>query len=91
MAGATISAEVVLADFLTPTLLNIEGEPTREGLIDLHILVIDNSASVPSNLRGGRHGHLTLVMTSKEYRTHTGFAFVPPHNPGDYPQSMVNA
>ena len=28
------------------------------------------------------------MMTYKEYMEQIGFAFVPPHNPGDYPQSM---
>ena len=30
-------------------------------------------------------------MKSKYYNTKTGFAFVPPHNPGNYPQSMGNS
>ena len=46
MAGATISVKGVLADFPTPILPKIGGEPTREGLIDLHQLVSDNAASV---------------------------------------------
>ena len=29
-------------------------------------------------------------MTYKEYRAQTGFAFVPPHNPGDYPKEIGN-
>ena len=36
MTGATNSVKGVLADFPTPTLLNIEGERTIEELIDLH-------------------------------------------------------
>ena len=44
-----------------------------------------------SNLRGGRHGHLALTMTDEDHRAHTGFAFVPPHNPGNYPQITENA
>ena len=47
-----------------------------------------NSDSVVLNLIGGRNGHLVLTMTAKEYNTQAGFAFVPPHNSGDYPQSM---
>ena len=44
--------------------------------------------SVESNLGGGQHGNLDLTMTAEEYTEQTGFAFVPPYNPGDYPQSM---
>ena len=30
-------------------------------------------------------------MTSKDYKTQAGFAFVPSHNPSNYPHSMGNA
>ena len=42
------------------------------------------------NLGGGLHRHLALTMTAEEYRAQTGFAFVPPHNPCNYPQRMGN-
>ena len=54
-------------------------------------MISGNAASVASNLGGGRHGHLTLTMTSKDYMEQTGFAFVPPHNPGNYPQIIWSA
>ena len=88
MSEATSSIEGLLADFPTPILPNIGGEPTREGLIKLHRLVSGNVASMLSNLRGGWHGHLTLKMASKEYAAQTGFAFVPPHKPVNYPPTM---
>ena len=91
MAGATSSVKGVFVDFLTPILPKIYGEPTIEGLIKIHILISGNTASVVSNHGGGQHGHLTMTMTAADYRAQTGFAFVPPHNPGDYPQSMGNA
>ena len=64
---------------------------TREGLIDLHQLFSVNAVSVALNPRGGRHGQLFLKITSKEYKTQTGFAFIPLHNHGGYPQSMGNS
>ena len=67
MARATTSAEGVLTDFLTPILPNIGGEPTREGLVKLHLLISGNAASVLSNLGGGWHGHLALTITSEDY------------------------
>ena len=88
MAGATDSVEEILADFPTPILPKIDGELTREGLINLIQLVRGNSVSVDLNLRGGRHGHLGMKITAEDYREHTGFAFVPSHNPDDYPNSM---
>ena len=91
MAGATSSIEGKLADFPTPILPKIEGELTREGLINLHRLVGVNAASVASNLGGIRHGYLTMIMTAEEYKTQTGLAFIPPHNPCNYLQIMGNA
>ena len=91
MEGETRSVEGVLMDLPTPIIPNIGGEPKREGLIDTHGLVSRNTASVALNLKGGGHGHLALNMTAKNYNTQTGFVFVPPHNPVDYPQSMGNA
>ena len=41
-----------------------------------------------SNLGGGRHVHLVITMTDDYYMSHTGYVFVPPHNPGDYPPTM---
>ena len=46
---------------------------------------------VASNLGGRRHRHLMLTMTSTEYMSHTGFLFVPPHNPDDYPTTIGTA
>ena len=89
MAGATSSVEGVFEDFLTTILQNIGGEPTRESLINLHQLISGNAASVTSNLRGFWHRYLVLMMTNEEYIEHTGYKFVPPHNPGDYPPTMV--
>ena len=88
MAGSTISAKGFLTYFLTPPLPKIRREQTRIALIDLHRLVSRNAASVASNLGGGRHRHLVLTITDEEYTTQTGYVFVPPHNPGDYPPTM---
>ena len=67
MTGAASRIEGVLADFLTPILPKIGIEPTREGLIKIHRFISGNTASVASNLGGGRHKHLALTMTAKEY------------------------
>ena len=54
-------------------------------------MISGNAASVASNLGGGRHGNIALTMTDKYYMEQTRFSFVPPHNPGKYPQSMGSA
>ena len=91
MIGATISANIFLADLPTPILTNINREQTREALIDLHRLISVNAASVVSNLGGGRHRHLVLTMTAMEYIEQMGYAFVTPHKPGVYPPTMGTA
>ena len=91
MAGETISVKGVLADFPAPILPNIDGEPTREVLVDLHQLINGNEASVALNLVGDRHRNLAVKMRANDYRAQTGSVFVPPHNPGEYPQSMGSA
>ena len=88
MAGETSSVEGFLANVPTLVHPNINREPTREGLINIHRLINGNTASVVSNLRGAQHGHLALIMTVKEYMEQTGFAFVTPHNPGNCSQRM---
>ena len=80
--------EVVLWDVLMPIITKINGEPIREGLIDIHQLIISNAVLVTSNLGGGWHGHLELTMRAKDYMEHRGFAFLLPHNPGNIPQSI---
>ena len=91
MLGAPRINKVVLADFPTPILPKICGEPTRELLINIYIFISRSTASAASNLRGGRHRHLMLAMTAKEYMEQTGYAFVLPHNPGNYPPTMGTA
>ena len=91
MAWEIISGEGVLADFLTPILPEIGGEPTIEGLIDLHQLVSGNASSMASNLKRGRHRQLALTMTAEENKIQTGFAFVPSHNPRNHLQSIGNS
>ena len=90
MPVATTSVEGVLTDLSTPILSKIGREFTREGLVKVHQLVSRNLMHVSLNLGGGRHGHLTLTMKSKDYAAQTGFEFVPQHNPGDYLLTLGN-
>ena len=46
MAGAKNSVKVFLADSPTIILPKTKGYPTREGLIELHQLIIKDAASV---------------------------------------------
>ena len=68
MASTTSNVEGVLADFMITILLNIRGKLTREGLIETQQLVSGNAVSVLSNLEGGWHIHLSLTITSTDYK-----------------------
>ena len=57
-------------------------------MINLYWLISVNTASMVSNLGGGRHRHLSLMMTAKEYMPQTGCMFVPTQKPGNYPPTM---
>ena len=81
MAGATMSIKGVRTVLPKPILPQIEGGVTREGLIKLHQLISKNVASVASNLGGGHHRHLALIMTREDYTSQMVFPFVLPHNP----------
>ena len=83
MAGKPFSVKGLLADFLISILPKVGEERTREGLINLHRLVSGNTASMASNLGGGRRGYLALTIKSAEYTAHIGFTFMPPHNKGN--------
>ena len=65
--GTTSSVNGVIVDFLTPIIPKINGGTTRESLIELHQLISGNTVSMASKLGGGRHGHLTLTMTTEDY------------------------
>ena len=42
-----------------------------------------NAPSVISNLGGGAHGHLGLVLPSYEYKNITGTTYIKPEHPGE--------
>jgi hypothetical protein len=89
MVTASTSVDGITADF-PKTIDKIHGEPTRRALIDMHKLLCTNAASVTTNLGGGNHGHLTLLITAEEYLEEAKQVFVVPLNPGDDPPTTSN-
>ena len=61
------------------------GRPNHQAVTALEQLLYENGASIDSNLGGGNHGHLGVIMNDARYTTLTGHAFVPPINPGGTP------
>ena len=49
-----------------------------------------NAASIPTELGGGNHGFLGLVVTPQKYTTLTGHIFTPHMNPGTFPTFPQN-
>eukprot|EP00554_Chaetoceros_debilis_P003530 CAMPEP_0194094552 /NCGR_PEP_ID=MMETSP0149-20130528/54548_1 /TAXON_ID=122233 /ORGANISM="Chaetoceros debilis, Strain MM31A-1" /LENGTH=153 /DNA_ID=CAMNT_0038780251 /DNA_START=58 /DNA_END=516 /DNA_ORIENTATION=- len=68
--------------FAFPNLDPINGEPDADILIKLKNQLKANASSVPSNLGGGNHGHLGLVMSPQTYAMVSNFPFVQPVHPG---------
>ena len=66
--------------YKTPTL--IRSEPTNKILKRLKLELQANASSVETDLGGGNHGYLGLVLTNAEYATisHTQ-PFIPPNYP----------
>lgn len=63
---------------LTP----IHGEPTPDSLLHLKNELKTNARSVPSNLGGGTHGHLGLVLSPDTYALLSNIPFDRPNHPG---------
>ena len=62
--------------YKTPT--PIQGDPTNKTLKRLKQELWANASSVESDLDGGDHGYLGLVLTDAKYSTVTATPFVPP-------------
>jgi uncharacterized protein (UPF0335 family) len=72
----------LIAGFPHSSLQKVTGEPTFEDLKLIQRLLNTNAMSVSSYVGGGRHGHLGIIMTNKEYFTITTDVFPVPKNPG---------
>ena len=68
--------------FEKPDLTLIIGKPDFETLYQLIIDLRTNALSVHSNLGGGNHGHLGLLMTNQQYTLIGNTPYVRPVHPG---------
>ena len=75
MSGNNTQVDYARACFKYPTPTPIRGEPTYETLTKLKDELSANASSVESELGGGDHGYLGLVLTDSEY---TSLASSPP-------------
>ena len=81
MASMTSNIDYATTYFTHDPLTKIHGEPTFTTLKNLKDELRANASSVPSNLGGGLHGHLGLILTPAEYANVTPTAYLRPNPP----------
>ena len=72
--------------FPHPEPTKIEGEPTYKSLTTVNNELKANASSVDSELGGGNHGYLGLVLSDPEYATIPGTV---PFEPPAFPDPLV--
>ena len=68
--------------FEKPDLTPVIGKPDYETLYQTIIDLRTNAISVHSNLGGGNHGHLGLLMSPAQYAVESQVPFIRPTHPG---------
>ena len=68
--------------FEFPSLTRIHGKPTYASLKIIKDELFANATAVTSDLGGGAHGHLGLVLTPAEYVAVSAVPYVRPAHPG---------
>ena len=89
MVATTV--EAIIESFPTSSIPHIEGELTYKSIKEVEKIIITNASSIESELGGGNHGLLGLVIPAARYNTITGTNFVPHANPGALPTFPVNS
>jgi hypothetical protein len=72
----------IIAGFPHSSLLKVTREPIFEDLTVIQRLLNTNAMSVSSYEGGGRHRHVGIIMTHKEYFAVAVDVFHVPNNPG---------
>lgn len=83
MASSGPSVETIKEGFPHLLIPRHAGAPSFESIQATHRLLKANAASVPSDLGGGTHGLLGLMLDDAVYNNVTGENFVRPANPGN--------
>lgn len=71
--------------FPHPIINKVDDEPSYKTINEVEKKLITNAASIPSELGGGNHGYLGLVLKPSKYHAITGHQFLPHANPGALP------
>ena len=70
------------SSFEYPSIAKIHGEPDYEQLKNLKDKLKANATKISSELGGGSHGHLGLVLSAAEYLNISAVSYVRPLHPG---------
>jgi hypothetical protein len=76
----------LIVGFPHSSLPKVTGERTFEDLNVIWHLLNTNAMSVSSYVGEGRHGHLGIIMTNKEYFAIAADVLPVPNNPGHRPR-----
>jgi len=79
------SIDSVIEGFPDSTIEKHAGEPNYHVIKDVERKLIKNASLYPSELGGGNHGYLGLILTPEKYALVTGHDFTPHLNPGSLP------
>ena len=78
-----LSVDDIIEKFLMKTLSIISGEPDYASINTMVQFIYGNSASLPTTLGGGQHGHIGLIITHLLYTTLAPTnAYTAPIDPG---------
>ena len=84
------SIDSVIEGFPYSTIEKHVGEPNYQAIKEVERKIIKNASSYPSELGGGNHGYLGLILTPLRYELITGILFSPHPNPGSLPTFPPN-
>ena len=79
------SVDSVIEGFPYSTIEKHTGEPNYHSIKEVERKLIKNASSYPSELGGGNHGYLGLILKPEKYALVTGHTFTPHPNPGSIP------
>ena len=85
------SIENIVDGFPFPTINPIVGTPDYESIVDIHLKLNSNAASVQSNLGCGTLGILFFTVFTAVYATLSAIAFFPPAYPVPEPNIPADA
>ena len=86
-----LSVDDIIAKFHMKTLLIISCEPDYASINTMVQFLYGNSASLPTTLGGGQHGHIGLITTHLLYATLAPTnAYTAPIKPGLLPPMSAN-